>query len=277
MEGLRTGLFFISQMVRLRDAGIPVYLIAGNHDAANKMTKTLEMPDNVHMFSAKRPQTLTLGEIGVAIHGQSFATEAVTEDLAARYPANASGMFNIGLLHTCATGSGEHERYAPCTLDGLRGKEYQYWALGHIHKREILHRDPLIVFPGNLQGRHIRETRAQGMLFRHSQRPRPSDRGVSFAERPTVGALPSTPATWQTPTMSCSASVEQLENLSVKARISRWQFELNFAAQQRRTNNLWPRRIAGNTKLRRKVCCKARVAFRFERGRFRDNAARRSR
>jgi len=161
-KDFRTGLFFIAQMTRLRDAGIPVYLIAGNHDAANKMTKTLELPVNVFLFSEKKPETKELGELGVAIHGQSFAKAAVTDDLAAGYPVYASGMFNIGLLHTCATKSGEHERYAPCTLDGLRSKEYQYWALGHIHKREILHRDPLIVFPGNLQGRHIRESGAKG-------------------------------------------------------------------------------------------------------------------
>jgi DNA repair exonuclease SbcCD nuclease subunit len=161
-KDFRTGLFFVAQMVRLRDAGIPVFLIAGNHDAANKMTKTLDLPGNVRMFSEKRAHTLTLDELGIAIHGQSFAKPAVTDDLAAGYPAHDSGMFNIGLLHTCATRSGEHERYAPCTLDGLRGKEYQYWALGHIHKREILHRDPLIVFPGNLQGRHIRESGPKG-------------------------------------------------------------------------------------------------------------------
>lgn len=175
-KDFRTGLFFVAQMVRLREAGIPVYLIAGNHDAANKMTKTLDLPTNVHMFSEKRPETLTLDELGIAIHGQSFAKAAVMDDLAAGYPAQTSGMFNIGLLHTCATRSGEHERYAPCTLDGLRGKEYQYWALGHIHKREILHRDPLIVFPGNLQGRHIRETGPKGCyLVTVDDREKPSE------------------------------------------------------------------------------------------------------
>jgi DNA repair exonuclease SbcCD nuclease subunit len=161
-KDFRTGLFFIAQMVRLREADIPVFLIAGNHDAANKMTRTLELPDNVRLLSERRAETVRLDELGVAIHGQSFAKAAVTDDLAAAYPDRERGMFNIGLLHTCATRSGEHERYAPCTLDGLRGKEYQYWALGHIHKREILHRDPLIVFPGNLQGRHIRESGAKG-------------------------------------------------------------------------------------------------------------------
>lgn len=176
-KDFRTGLFFIGQMVRLRDAGISVYMIAGNHDAANKMTKTLVLPDNVHLFSERRPETKRIDDLDVAIHGQSFAQAAVIDDLSAGYPAYLPGMFNIGLLHTCATKSGEHERYAPCTLDGLRSKEYQYWALGHIHKREELCCDPLIVFSGNLQGRHIRETGPKGCYL-----VTVDDRGVATAD-----------------------------------------------------------------------------------------------
>jgi exonuclease SbcD len=157
-----TGLFFVGQAVRLRDAGIPLFLIAGNHDAAQKMTKKLRLPENVTLFPYERPDTVELTELGVAIHGQSFATQAVLEDLSANYPPPRSGLFNIGMLHTCATGREGHDSYAPCTLEGLRRKEYQYWALGHVHQREILCSRSNIVFPGNLQGRHIRETGPKG-------------------------------------------------------------------------------------------------------------------
>ena len=158
----RTGLFFISQMVRLREAGIPVYLIAGNHDAANRMTRRLPMPGNVVLLEHAKPQTACLPSCDVAIHGQSFARGAVTENLAAGYPTATPGMFNIGLLHTSATGREGHENYAPCTLQDLQSKQYDYWALGHVHKREILCLEPPIVFPGNIQGRHIRETGTKG-------------------------------------------------------------------------------------------------------------------
>ena len=73
-----------------------------------------------------------------------------------------SNYFNIGLLHTSLTGREGHEDYAPCTLDDLKSKGYDYWALGHVHKREIVSEDPWIVFPGNIQGRHIKETGAKG-------------------------------------------------------------------------------------------------------------------
>jgi exonuclease SbcD len=157
-----TGLFFTTQMNRLRDAGIRAFVIAGNHDAASQITKVLRPPENVKVFSTKRPETVVLEEAGVALHGQGFASAAVTEDLSAGYPAPVPHLFNIGLLHTSLDGREGHASYAPCTVDGLRARGYQYWALGHVHVREEVSRDPWIVFPGNLQGRHARETGAKG-------------------------------------------------------------------------------------------------------------------
>ena len=160
-----TGLYFVDQVRRLREANIPLYLISGNHDAANRMTRTLRMPDNVTFFSADAPETALIPELDVAIHGQSFATAAVYEDLSEGYPVAKSGYFNVGVLHTCASGREGHDRYAPCSLEGLKAKGYDYWALGHIHIREILSEQPIIAFSGNIQGRHIKETGAKGCLL----------------------------------------------------------------------------------------------------------------
>jgi DNA repair exonuclease SbcCD nuclease subunit len=157
-----TGLYFVERMGRLREAGIPVFVIAGNHDAASQITKHLRLPDNVKMFATRRPERVVLDDLDVVIHGQGFASRAVTEDLSEAYPQGDPRFFNIGLLHTCLDGKPGHELYAPCSVDGLRSKGYQYWALGHVHKREVVSRDPWIVFPGNSQGRHIREAGAKG-------------------------------------------------------------------------------------------------------------------
>lgn len=160
-----TGLYLVKQLARLREADLPVFTIAGNHDAANKMTRGLRLPDNVHMLATEFPETCILEDIGVAIHGQGFATEAVDDNLAERYPAGTRGYFNIGLMHTCVTGREGHGRYAPCTLGDLLVKRYDYWALGHVHQREALHPEASIIFPGNIQGRHIRETGAKGCML----------------------------------------------------------------------------------------------------------------
>ena len=157
-----TGLYFVARMGRLREAGIRVFIVAGNHDAASQITKHLRLPDNVTLFSTSQPEQVVLDDLNVAIHGQGFATRAVTDDLSQTYPQADPQRFNIGLLHTCLDGKPGHEPYAPCSVDGLRSKGYQYWALGHVHRREVVNKDPWIVFPGNIQGRHIRESGAKG-------------------------------------------------------------------------------------------------------------------
>ncbi len=160
-----TGLFFIQQMRRLREAGIRVFLVSGNHDAASKITRALRLPENVVHFPSRRPATEIIEELGVAVHGQSYGKSAVTTNLALQYPPPESGLFNIGLLHTALSGRPGHEPYAPCSRDDLIHKGYDYWALGHVHQREEVCRDPWIIFCGNLQGRHIRETGPKGALL----------------------------------------------------------------------------------------------------------------
>lgn len=157
-----TGLFFAGQIGRLEKAGVKVFTISGNHDAASQITKTMPLPSNVTRFSPKKPQSVALDDLGVIIHGQSYSTRAVTDNLSLQYPQHDSNYFNIGLLHTSLTGREGHENYAPCTLDDLKSKGYEYWALGHIHKREVVSEDPMILFPGNIQGRHIKETGSKG-------------------------------------------------------------------------------------------------------------------
>lgn len=157
-----TGLFFRNQMVRLKASGIPVYLIAGNHDAASVISKKLSLPDNVHVFSTRTPESFAVPDLPVVIHGRGFPNRAVPENLAVEYPPAVPGKFNVGLLHTSLTGRPGHDTYAPCSEQDLRGKGYDYWALGHIHQPEVIDEDPWIVFAGNCQGRHARETGPRG-------------------------------------------------------------------------------------------------------------------
>ncbi|MCA9530117.1 MAG: DNA repair exonuclease [Myxococcales bacterium] len=157
-----TALFFRRQMARLAEAGVQVALVRGNHDAQSKMTRELRRADNVTELPTEAPATHVYDDLAVAVHGQGFARPAVTEDLVRDYPPRVPGALNIGLLHTCLDGREGHAPYAPTSLDELSRKGYDYWALGHVHTREVLSEDPWVLFPGNLQGRHIRETGAKG-------------------------------------------------------------------------------------------------------------------
>lgn len=165
-KDFNTGIFFSGQMGRLRAAGIPVYLLFGNHDAESEMTKKLALPDNVHVFPSNKAQVFELPELKVALHGRSFKDAATLENLALTYQLPKAGWLNIGVLHTALEGNTAHPNYAPCSLEELRARGYQYWALGHVHEHRIERStDCIIAFPGNLQGRHIRETGPRGALM----------------------------------------------------------------------------------------------------------------
>ena len=50
-----------------------------------------------------------------------------------------------------------HAPTPPCSVAQLASSGFDYWCLGHIHKREVHNREPFIVMPGIPQGRDINE------------------------------------------------------------------------------------------------------------------------
>jgi len=160
-----TGLYFAKKMTELKTAGIKVFIIAGNHDAESKITRKLSLPDNVTILNTRKPETIYLEELGAAIHGQGYSKQVVTDNLASGYPQAQPGAFNIGMLHTAMTGREGHEPYAPCNIDDLKSKGYDYWALGHVHRFEVINERPWVVCAGNIQGRSVRETGAKGCVL----------------------------------------------------------------------------------------------------------------
>ncbi|MCW1841455.1 metallophosphoesterase family protein [Prosthecomicrobium hirschii] len=159
------GLFFNKEVARLHRDGIPVFMIRGNHDAASVVTRTITLPQSVGQFSTRKAETLRLDALRVAVHGRSFPDRAVEENIALDYPDPIPGWFNIGLLHTSLDGRPGHAPYAPCSLSDLRSRGYDYWALGHVHEHEVVATDPHVVYPGNIQGRSVRECGAKGAVL----------------------------------------------------------------------------------------------------------------
>ncbi len=156
IRDMSTALFFGRQMRRLNESGVRAFITRGNHDAESVLTRELSLPENVHVFGA-RGGTEQLPDAGVAIHGLSFASAHVPENLLNRYPSPVPGLVNIGLLHTSLTGAEGHDVYAPCSIADLRGHGFDYWALGHVHKRTVHSQQPWVVMPGIPQGRDIGE------------------------------------------------------------------------------------------------------------------------
>jgi DNA repair exonuclease SbcCD nuclease subunit len=159
-----SGLFLCERMARLREAGVDVVWIRGNHDAASRLTRHLRMPENVRELSTREPESVSFERLNLVVHGQGFPRAAVEFDLTTRYPRPVPGAVNIGLLHTALEGREGHAPYAPCRLSALVDHGYEYWALGHVHTHEIAAEAPWVVYPGNLQGRHARETGPKGAV-----------------------------------------------------------------------------------------------------------------
>ncbi|MGM0899335.1 MAG: metallophosphoesterase family protein [Bacillota bacterium] len=150
-------------MERLDEAGIPVFLSHGNHDHLSGGAASFELPSNVHVFhDSVENMTLTVGGATVNIAGFSYGLRHVTESMIEHYPSKEAGVIQIGMLHGSEESDTEHAVYAPFRKEQLLAKNYDYWALGHIHKRQQLSTDPPIVYPGNLQGRHRKESGPKG-------------------------------------------------------------------------------------------------------------------
>ncbi|HEX4146585.1 MAG TPA: DNA repair exonuclease [Pirellulales bacterium] len=158
-------LWAAAQLQKLHRAGIPVYLILGNHDSRDEMTRQVPWPPNVTLFDHHRPETVRHATLPVAVHGMSYAKREVTQNLVPHFPPPLPNCFNIGLLHTNAGGNPNHDAYAPCGVEELVAKGYDYWALGHVHDYQILHEQPHVVYAGNTQGRHARELGAKGCVL----------------------------------------------------------------------------------------------------------------
>ncbi|MDG4892657.1 DNA repair exonuclease [Mesorhizobium sp. WSM4976] len=179
---MKTARFLAAQMARLHQAGIRVLKIRGNHDALSRISKQLVFPDTVTIFTG-RPQSipLTAGGLDVMFHGLSFANPKAPESLLPKYPAAREGAFNIGIMHTSLAGSPGHDVYAPCSVADLHGHGFDYWALGHIHVRQVHPGASTAVMPGMPQGRDINEAGQKSVTLVTIH----DDRSIEIEERLT--------------------------------------------------------------------------------------------
>lgn len=166
-RSIRAQTRFYQAVLRLQEYGIRVYVVHGNHDPADGSWIALDWPDNIHFFSSSAVENQVAvnrdGEPIAEIWGISYATRKVTDNLLKQFPVPIrQDVYQIGLLHANVDGREGHESYSPCSLNELVQSGHDYWALGHIHQAQILHRDPYVVYSGCLQGRHRKEQGEKG-------------------------------------------------------------------------------------------------------------------
>lgn len=165
-QSLRAQVFLRDCFERLNQADIKVYLSYGNHDFLRGNIHAITYPENVYVFDSEQVSAFTYKKNGdplAQIYGFSYETRAVLSNKAKEFNKKKKEIpFHIGMLHGTLYGNKDHQPYAPFRLSDLRNKRFDYWALGHIHKRKILSDAPPIVYPGNSQGRHRHESGEKG-------------------------------------------------------------------------------------------------------------------
>lgn len=165
-RSLRAQLRLQRTLSEMTSQGASVFIVHGNHDPESGRQAKLEWPPGVFVFGSSAvecyPAFSRNGELVAHVYGISYPTPAVTDNLALRFRKREGAPFHLALLHANVDGNPSYDNYAPCRLDELVSAGFDYWALGHIHDRRVLHEYPHIVYPGNLQGRSIRETGGKG-------------------------------------------------------------------------------------------------------------------
>lgn len=206
--------FFMKQLNRLDKAEIPVVMSHGNHDYLDLDKHPIRYPNNVHLFPNDQVQAIDLtlkDQTTVRFYGFSYTTRWVSERKIQDYPKNPRETdLTLGLLHGSAEGIESQEgNYAPFSTQELLAKEYDYWALGHIHQIVQLHDEPLIQYSGTIQGRHRHETGDKG-AFLIELNPNQPTKSEFFSLAPIV---------WQAATVECQTNwsssdiLQQLEQV----------------------------------------------------------------
>ena len=156
-RGVRAQLAFRNGLDRLAQAGIPSFVVHGNHDPVEDgWSAVRKWPDGVTVFGSESVATVPVERDGqrlALIHGISYARRETKDNLALGFRRDQAECFQVGALHCNAGAHADYAPYSPCSVDDFVRAGLDYWALGHVHLRQFLHEGgPWIAYPGNLQG-----------------------------------------------------------------------------------------------------------------------------
>lgn len=152
----------------LKQAGIHVFIVHGNHDPYSSRMKSITWPENVTIFGTEVtnvPFTAPDGTLLARIYGISHATNRESKNLASQFIKTDDTCLHIAMLHCTIGREHQTDKYAPCSSKDLIASGMDYWALGHVHDYQEVLQHPLAIYPGCIQGLHINEQGEKGCVL----------------------------------------------------------------------------------------------------------------
>ena len=155
-----------------------VYLMAGNHDfiSRDSFYNTFEWNSNVIFFRSRELSCVKDPKLDVYVYGLSYYDREIKEGLYDQAaPVQKEGI-HILLAH------GGDEKHIPLSAAALAASGFDYVALGHIHKPQILIRDQA-AFSGALEPIDRNDTGDHGYIEGSYDNGRMRLKFVPFASR----------------------------------------------------------------------------------------------
>ena len=136
-----------------------VVLMAGNHDYIKKGSYYPEFPWNKNVIGLWNRECVrvSIPKKNVCVYGCSYYSREVTDDLYQNVRPSGREAFHILLAH------GGDEKHSPVNRERLAEAGFQYAALGHIHKPQVLLKNR-IAFSGALEPIDRNDTGPHGFM-----------------------------------------------------------------------------------------------------------------
>ena len=144
-----------------------IFLSPGNHDfyAPGSGYDAVDWPENVHIFTSRRPQTVLLRSLNASVTGAAFTSAEEWEPFDGASFSGGDAPIRLGVLHGEVTRGESKYRAIPPTE--IEKTNLTYLALGHVHRCAGVQRagNTAYAYPGCLPGRGFDETGDKGFLY----------------------------------------------------------------------------------------------------------------
>ena len=144
-----------------------IFLSPGNHDfyAPGSGYDAVDWPENVHIFTSRRPQTVLLRSLNASVTGAAFTAAEEWEPFDGASFSGGDAPIRLGVLHGEVTrGESKYRAIPPAEIEKTN---LTYLALGHVHRCAGVQRagNTAYAYPGCLPGRGFDETGDKGFLY----------------------------------------------------------------------------------------------------------------